>query len=144
MQLLCNSNPYSYFCKPSFNFSTKASLLVLVRPGSVWHVIYEMLVVEENRNQWNWVILYLYQIATGILHQVNSGDGRVQWVQWQYTNTHILFWSDRRANVNPAAGGGPCRIVWANGVSLHLCSCSRVWIWVLQLNFKIVLLSPAH
>lgn len=76
------------------------------------------------------------QIATGILHQINSGDRRVQWIQWHCTNTHVLFWSDRRTNVNPGIGTGPCSMFWANGVSLHLSSCSRVWIWVLQINSK--------
>ena len=40
--------------------------------------------------------------------------------------------------------GGLCRFVWANGVSLHLHSCSRAEFWVLQLNFKPVPLSPAY
>ena len=104
VQLLCKTNPYSCFCKPSFNFSTKISLTILIRPGSAWLVASETLVVEENRHQLNWVIFCIYKTAAEVIQQINSGDGRVQWIQWHYTNTHVLFWSDRRTNTNPDLG----------------------------------------
>lgn len=140
VQLLWKTNLYSYFCKPSFNLTSNIDQARFCMTCGIWNIgcwreqksvkCIELFSAYIKQQQ------SLYIRWTVVVEGYNEFGDTIR--------TCVFFFEVTGQQTRILILGDLWRIVWANGVSLHLHSRSWVWIWVLQLKFKPVPLSSAY